>query len=65
MRSRRFLAKIVAFAGLFCLLSEPVGAQVPVGTALPELTVYDASGETFSLAELKGSYSVLVFGCLT
>ena len=36
-----------------------------VGTPLPDLTVYDASGNPFELSRLKGRYSVLVFGCLT
>ncbi len=36
-----------------------------VGEALPDATGYDAEGKEFKLSRLKGSYSVLVFGCLT
>jgi hypothetical protein len=36
-----------------------------VGFPLPELVVFDADGKEFKTASLKGSYSVLVFGCLT
>lgn len=36
-----------------------------VGEALPDATGYDAKGREFKLSRLKGSYSVLVFGCLT
>ena len=36
-----------------------------VGEALPEASGYDAEGKEFKLSRLKGSYSVLVFGCLT
>ena len=36
-----------------------------VGEKLPDLTVYDANGKPFRLSRLKGSYTVLVFGCLT
>ena len=36
-----------------------------VGEALPEASVYDAEGKEFKLSRLKGSYLVLVFGCLT
>ncbi len=36
-----------------------------VGEALPDATGYDAKGREFKLSRLKGSYAVLVFGCLT
>ena len=36
-----------------------------VGEALPDASGYDAEGKEFRLSSLKGSYSVLVFGCLT
>ncbi len=36
-----------------------------VGEALPDATGYDAKGREFKLSRLKGSYTVLVFGCLT
>ena len=35
------------------------------GTMLPNTSAYDEQGEKFSTAELRGSYTVLVFGCLT
>ncbi|MDP6779847.1 MAG: hypothetical protein QGI83_24025 [Candidatus Latescibacteria bacterium] len=36
-----------------------------VGKPMPDISVYDASGNPLNLTDLKGSYSVLVFGCLT
>ncbi len=36
-----------------------------VGEQLPDLKAYNAAGETIQLGELKGNYTVLVFGCLT
>lgn len=36
-----------------------------VGTMLPVVSAYDEQGNEFSTATLKGSYTVLVFGCLT
>jgi cytochrome oxidase Cu insertion factor (SCO1/SenC/PrrC family) len=36
-----------------------------VGTMLPTVTAIDEQGEKFSTASLRGSYTVLVFGCLT
>lgn len=35
------------------------------GSPLPEVQLSDANGKAFSLKELQGHYSVLVFGCLT
>jgi hypothetical protein len=35
------------------------------GDPLPEMTVYDAQGDPFELASVKGKPTVLVFGCLT
>ena len=35
------------------------------GDPLPEISVYDAQGNTFDLAGVKGKPTVLVFGCLT
>ncbi|MFT5366337.1 MAG: hypothetical protein ACI8V2_001284 [Candidatus Latescibacterota bacterium] len=40
-------------------------ANLPVDVPLPSVIVYDAQGQAFNLSELKGSYSVLVSGCLT
>ncbi len=36
-----------------------------VGETLPEAIGYDAQGREFKLSSLKGSYAVLVFGCLS
>ncbi len=36
-----------------------------IGEALPNVTCFDEDGKGFNLADLKGSYSVIVFGCLT
>ena len=36
-----------------------------VGKPLPELTIHDRLGHDFRLRSLKGSYTVIVFGCLT
>lgn len=36
-----------------------------VGDKLPDITAYDAAGKPFRLHSLKGSHTVLVFGCLT
>lgn len=36
-----------------------------VGDSLPDLQAYNPAGETIRLGELKGQYTVLVFGCLT
>ena len=36
-----------------------------VGDSLPVLEVHTPDGKPFSTSELRGSYTVLVFGCLT
>ena len=40
-------------------------ASPGIGEPIPEVTVYTADGKEFSTSQLKGSYTVLVFGCLT
>ncbi len=41
-------------------------ARAPqVGQQLPDVTIFDAQGNPFPLAQLRGHYTVLVFGCLT
>ena len=35
------------------------------GDPLLDISVYDAQGDPFELASLKGKPTVLVFGCLT
>jgi hypothetical protein len=43
------------------------GENMPkVGSLLPEISVFDARGDSFPLREkLKGRHAVIVFGCLT
>ena len=62
-----------------CVLSveSPLRAQSPRGgaqfsrvtqllnTQMPDVNVFDSKGTPLSTATLKGSYTVLVFGCLT
>lgn len=36
-----------------------------IGEPLPDIELYDARGKPVRLAELRGNYTVLVFGCLT
>ncbi|MDA0283944.1 MAG: hypothetical protein O3B86_11385, partial [Planctomycetota bacterium] len=40
-------------------------AGLKVGQQMPDVTIYDANGEKFSISRAKGKYAVLVFGCLT
>ena len=40
-------------------------AGLKVGGPLPNVTVFDARGRKTPLGQLKGDYTVLVFGCLT
>jgi cytochrome oxidase Cu insertion factor (SCO1/SenC/PrrC family) len=37
----------------------------PLGAKLPNITLHDATGKKFRLRNLKGQYTVLLFGCLT
>ena len=42
------------------------GFGVPaVGTMVPEVSLFDENGQPFSTDQLRGKYTVLVFGCLT
>ncbi|HIA63601.1 MAG TPA: hypothetical protein EYM79_02585 [Planctomycetes bacterium] len=36
-----------------------------LNTTLPTVNVFDAQGKPLSTSSLRGSYTVLVFGCLT
>jgi peroxiredoxin len=36
-----------------------------LGEPLPDITAYDQEGQELELRDLKDSYAVLVFGCLT
>lgn len=40
-------------------------AGLKAGLALPDVKILDADGQEFVLSNLKGHYTVLVFGCLT
>jgi hypothetical protein len=40
-------------------------AAPQIGDSLPSLTVFDADGNDVPLDNLRGSYTVLTFGCLT
>jgi cytochrome oxidase Cu insertion factor (SCO1/SenC/PrrC family) len=40
-------------------------AKPAVGDTLPDLTVYSPDGKEVKTSELRGHYTVLVFGCLT
>ena len=47
-------------------LTQQRSSSLPrVGDQLPAVTAWAADGREFSLTELRGDYSVLVFGCLT
>lgn len=40
-------------------------AGLEVGKKLPDVKIFDDQGKEFSTSSLKGSYTVLTFGCLT
>ena len=40
-------------------------AGLKMGQPVPDITIYDAKGSKFRMADLKGKHSVIVFGCLT
>jgi cytochrome oxidase Cu insertion factor (SCO1/SenC/PrrC family) len=40
-------------------------AGLAVGQSIPTTDLYSSDGREFSLSELRGSYTVLIFGCLT
>ena len=78
-RHRSSLMALSLFWALLTIDSAPLGAQ-PSGrtggaqfsqvtrllnTTLPTVNVFDAQGKPLSTATLRGSYTVLVFGCLT
>ena len=47
-------------------LQSGFNAKAPaIGAELPDASGFTADGEPINLRELKGEYSVLVFGCLT
>ncbi len=40
-------------------------ASPDLGELVPDIAVFDEEGTPFELRSFKGSYTVLVFGCLT
>jgi cytochrome oxidase Cu insertion factor (SCO1/SenC/PrrC family) len=47
-------------------LQSGFAAKAPsIGSELPDASGYTADGKPFNLRELKGKYTVIVFGCLT
>lgn len=36
-----------------------------IGQKVPDITIHDDKGRPFSMANLKGKYTVITFGCLT
>ena len=42
-----------------------VEAKPTLGDRLPKVNAFDADGKKINLSDIKGSYAVLVFGCLT
>ena len=43
----------------------PGGNLPEVGSMVPDIMLYNDAGDEFSTTNLRGQYSVLVFGCLT
>lgn len=40
-------------------------AGLKIGMPMPNIKIHDEQGREFNTASLKGSYTVLTFGCLT
>lgn len=62
-RCLSFAAGLILFSRL--AFAQPGGSLPRVGSQLPDVRAFDDTGREFSLSELRGEYSVLVFGCLT
>jgi cytochrome oxidase Cu insertion factor (SCO1/SenC/PrrC family) len=63
---------VTALSGAGSAFAQPArgsgqgGNRLPaVGMQLPDVQAYDEFGNSFSTSSLRGTYSVLVFGCLT
>ncbi len=73
VRSVLVVALVLQASGAWAQRSRPMGNRqrgpqfrLPQpGSRLPDLTVYDQQGKPFALKNLRGSWTVLVFGCLT
>ena len=59
------LITILSLCGSAALAQRNSGSLPRVGTLLPNVSAFDEEGKQFELSELRGEYSVLVFGCLT
>lgn len=69
------VARILLTLAISAVLAQPVCAQqrrdqfaknLPaVGAQLPEVEIFDERGQILPTEKLKGSYTVLVFGCMT
>ncbi len=73
LRSALVVVMVLQASGLWAqppraLRNRRPGAQFHLpqpGSRLPDLTVYDQEGKPLALKSLRGSWTVLVFGCLT
>lgn len=63
----RYTALIFGLTLSTAVMGQPLrNGTLPLqGKQLPDVKAWDAEGREFSLSELRGEYSVLVFGCLT
>lgn len=73
----RFLLLVVLAVAAAAALAPPPGRKDPardddflkerprVGDRLPDLTAFTPDGAEVRLADLRGHYTVLTFGCLT
>ena len=64
MQRIMFIVGLMA-AATACAQPSRNGTLPLQGKQLPDVTAWDEDGREFSLTELRGEYSVLVFGCLT
>ena len=62
---RPFIALAMLVAPQLSLAQRAGGSLPLVGKQLPDLTVFDENGDDFPMQQLRGEYSVIVFGCLT
>lgn len=60
------LVLTILSSNVFAQGRRSTGKTLPVvGSKLPDIQAFDEQGQVLSLASLRGSYTVLVFGCLT
>jgi cytochrome oxidase Cu insertion factor (SCO1/SenC/PrrC family) len=69
MTSASRLLSVLAFAAIGTCLNAQGRDRGPLplepGDSIPAVSGYSAEGKAFPLEDLKGSYSVVAFGCLT